>query len=76
MNEWNIHFHRNKPHIQHGFVEHKCLKAPFSKYARQVTMLVRADTLTKSMSHYLIEQIAARPNIEVRTATTAVSCSS
>jgi thioredoxin reductase (NADPH) len=34
-------------------------------YARQVTMLVRADALSKTMSHYLIEQLAARSNIEV-----------
>ena len=40
----------------------------FSGYAGRVTMLVRADSLTKSMSHYLIEQIAALPNVEVRTA--------
>jgi thioredoxin reductase (NADPH) len=39
----------------------------FSGYAGRVTMLVRADSLARSMSHYLIEQIAALPNIEVRT---------
>jgi thioredoxin reductase (NADPH) len=39
----------------------------FSGYASRVTMLVRADSLAKSMSHYLIEQIAALPNIAVRT---------
>ncbi len=39
----------------------------FSKYAGRVIMLVRADSLTKSMSHYLIEQIAALENVEVRT---------
>jgi thioredoxin reductase (NADPH) len=38
-----------------------------SERAREVVMLVRADSLTKSMSHYLIEQISARPNIVVRT---------
>ncbi|MBS0658021.1 MAG: FAD-dependent oxidoreductase [Verrucomicrobia bacterium] len=38
----------------------------FCKYARQVTMLVRADSLTKSMSQYLIDQIAGTPNITVR----------
>src|SRR4051812_43720898 len=43
----------------------------FSRYARQVTMLVRS-TLEKSMSHYLIEQIAALDNIDVRTGATAV----
>src|SRR4051794_22040532 len=44
----------------------------FSSWAAHVTMLVRADSLTKSMSSYLIEQIAALPNIEVRTGSTAV----
>ncbi|AFY75064.1 thioredoxin reductase [Synechococcus sp. PCC 7502] len=39
----------------------------FSKYARQVTMLVRGESLTKSMSQYLIEQIAETPNIRVQT---------
>jgi thioredoxin reductase (NADPH) len=45
----------------------------FSKYARRVTMLVRADSLTKSMSHYLIEQIEALPNVEIRTQAEAVA---
>jgi thioredoxin reductase (NADPH) len=39
----------------------------FSKYAKKVTMLVRADSLVSSMSKYLIDQIAATSNIEVRT---------
>jgi thioredoxin reductase (NADPH) len=47
----------------------------FGGYAAQVTMLVRS-TLEKSMSHYLIEQIAARPNIEVRTGSTALAAES
>ena len=38
-----------------------------SRHARTVTMLVRGPSLTASMSHYLIEQIAAIPNIVVRT---------
>lgn len=38
----------------------------FSKYARQVTMLVRGESLVKSMSQYLIEQIQETPNIRVR----------
>lgn len=38
----------------------------FSRYARRVVMLVRGESLTKSTSQYLIEQIAATPNIEVR----------
>jgi thioredoxin reductase (NADPH) len=42
----------------------------FARYARRVTMLVRS-TLEKSMSHYLIEQIGALDNVEVRTGATA-----
>jgi thioredoxin reductase (NADPH) len=38
----------------------------FAKYAKSVTMLVRGDSLTKSMSQYLIDQIAATPNITVQ----------
>jgi thioredoxin reductase (NADPH) len=45
----------------------------FSGYASRVTMLVRGPSLEKSMSHYLIEQIAGLPNIDVRTRTSAVS---
>ena len=37
----------------------------FSKYARKVRMLVRGESLTKSMSQYLIDQIAETDNIEV-----------
>ena len=37
----------------------------FSTHARSVTILYRGDRLEKSMSRYLIEQIAARPNIRV-----------
>jgi thioredoxin reductase (NADPH) len=44
----------------------------FSNWADEVTMLVRADSLTKSMSSYLIEQIAGQPNIDVRTRAQAV----
>jgi thioredoxin reductase (NADPH) len=39
----------------------------FSKHARRVVMLVRGDSLTKSMSQYLIEQIEATANISVCT---------
>jgi thioredoxin reductase (NADPH) len=38
----------------------------FSTYARSVTMLVRGDGLSASMSHYLIEQIERTPNISVQ----------
>jgi thioredoxin reductase (NADPH) len=37
----------------------------FSKYAQKVVMLVRGESLAATMSHYLIEQIAKTPNIEV-----------
>ena len=45
----------------------------FSGYAKKVSMLVRGDSLAKSMSHYLIDQIAALPNIDVRTGASAVA---
>jgi thioredoxin reductase (NADPH) len=45
----------------------------FSEYAGRVTMLVRADSLAKSMSHYLIEQIEALENVEVRTGSQAMA---
>src|ERR671937_297563 len=45
----------------------------FSGYAGRVTMLVRADSLAKSMSHYLIEQIAALSNVDVRTGAQATA---
>jgi thioredoxin reductase (NADPH) len=43
-----------------------------SKRARLVTILVRGPSLTKSMSHYLIQQVEAIPNITVRTCTEVV----
>ncbi|WP_197742136.1 response regulator [Nitrospira sp. KM1] len=39
----------------------------FARYARQVTLLVRGESLTQSMSHYLIERIKQTPNILVET---------
>jgi thioredoxin reductase (NADPH) len=47
----------------------------FSRYAGKVHMLVRADSLTKSMSKYLIDQIKATPNIHVETCTEITSMS-
>ena len=41
----------------------------FSQFAKQVTMLVRGPSLTKSMSQYLIDQIEGTENIEVKTNT-------
>jgi len=39
----------------------------FSKYARRVVMLVRGDSLSASMSQYLIDQIQHTSNIHVET---------
>jgi thioredoxin reductase (NADPH) len=44
----------------------------FSRYAEKVTMLVRADSLEKSMSKYLIDQIAGTSNIVVETRTEVI----
>ena len=46
----------------------------FSRHAAQVTMAVRGDSLERSMSSYLIEQIAAIDNIEVRLNTSVLKC--
>jgi len=37
----------------------------FANHARKVTMVVRGDSLQKSMSHYLIEQLRNRANVHV-----------
>ena len=37
-----------------------------AKYAQQVTILVRSQSLAASMSDYLIRQIEAAPNVDVR----------
>jgi len=47
----------------------------FSRYAGKVHMLVRGDSLGKSMSKYLVDQIAATPNITVETCTEIASMS-
>jgi thioredoxin reductase (NADPH) len=44
----------------------------FSRYAVRVTLLVRGQDLAASMSKYLIDAIAAIPNVEVRTGTQVV----
>jgi thioredoxin reductase (NADPH) len=46
----------------------------FAKHAEKVTMLIRAGELAKGMSSYLVEEITATPNIDVRlhTVVTAV----
>ncbi len=44
----------------------------FSRFAREVLMLVRGPSLARGMSAYLIEQIEELPNVEVRTGAQAV----
>jgi thioredoxin reductase (NADPH) len=45
----------------------------FSRYARQVTLLVRGRDLGASMSQYLIDQLSGIPNVDVRVRTQVVS---
>jgi thioredoxin reductase (NADPH) len=44
-----------------------------SKHARSVNILVRGPSLERSMSYYLIQQIAAIPNIHVRPCTEVIA---
>jgi thioredoxin reductase (NADPH) len=43
-----------------------------ARYARQVTLVVRAPSLGAGMSHYLVQAVEATPNVEVRTSTSVV----
>ncbi|MFF5987138.1 FAD-dependent oxidoreductase [Prauserella flavalba] len=45
----------------------------FARQARSVTLLVRGPSLEASMSHYLIQQLAALPNVAVRPCTEVVA---
>ncbi len=47
----------------------------FSRYAAKVHLLVRGESLTRSMSKYLVDQIIATPNILVETRTEVVAMS-
>ncbi len=38
----------------------------FANHARTVTLVVRGDSLEKSMSHYLVEQLAGKSNVKVQ----------
>ncbi len=44
----------------------------FSRYARRVVILVRGSSLAASMSHYLINQLKATPNIQIEFNTSVV----
>jgi thioredoxin reductase (NADPH) len=43
-----------------------------ARFARQVTLVARAESLDAGMSHYLVRQIEATPNIAVRLGTEVV----
>jgi thioredoxin reductase (NADPH) len=43
-----------------------------ARYARRVTLVVRAPSLGAGMSHYLVRALEATPNVEVRASTTVV----
>jgi len=43
-----------------------------AEYARRVTLAVRADSLEQGMSHYLVRQLEATPNVEVRLGTEVI----
>ena len=47
----------------------------FARFARQVTILVRADSLAKGMSSYLVDQISSTANIDIRVRTGVKSVS-
>jgi thioredoxin reductase (NADPH) len=40
--------------------------AHLAKQAKMVTLLVRGDSLSKSMSHYLVAELRAKPNVFIR----------
>jgi thioredoxin reductase (NADPH) len=43
-----------------------------ARYARRVTLLVRAQSLGAGMSHYLAHEVEEAPNVEIRTGTDVV----
>jgi thioredoxin reductase (NADPH) len=43
-----------------------------ARYARQVTLVVRAESLEAGMSHYLVRELDATANVEVSTGTSVV----
>jgi thioredoxin reductase (NADPH) len=46
----------------------------FSTHAAKVSLVVRGDSLERSMSSYLVDQVRSRDNIEVRTCTVVEDC--
>ena len=43
-----------------------------ARYAKTVTLIVRADSLTARMSHYLVREVELTPNVSVRLRTEIV----
>jgi thioredoxin reductase (NADPH) len=43
-----------------------------ARYARRVTLVVRSESLDAGMSHYLVREVEAAQNVEVRTGTAVV----
>jgi len=43
-----------------------------ARFARRVTLVVRADSLAVGMSHYLAREVQATPNVEVRLGTEVI----
>jgi thioredoxin reductase (NADPH) len=43
-----------------------------ARYARRVTLVVRAQSLDAGMSHYLVREVEATPNVEVLTGAAVV----
>jgi len=43
-----------------------------ARYARRLTLVVRAPSLEAGMSHYLVRQLEATPNVEIRVGTEIV----
>src|SRR3954447_17362597 len=37
-----------------------------ARYSRRVTVLIRAQSLSDGMSHYLVHELEATPNVDVR----------
>ena len=44
-----------------------------ARYARRLTLVVRAPSVEAGMSHYLVRQLEATPNVEIRVGTEIVS---
>jgi thioredoxin reductase (NADPH) len=45
----------------------------FAQFAKQITVVVRGDSLKSTLSQYLIDRISSTPNIQVRTRTEVVA---